>query len=188
VLSPTHAALTLALAGPRRRRRGLLALGAVLPDLPALAFGALDLARRRPGRAALAEGVYGGRRAVVHRAVHNVWAPAAVAAAGGPRARSLAAGWAGHLAVDLLTHHDDAWPLLWPASDAAWRSPVSYWQAEHHAGALRAAEVAGLLLALRGRQDRAKRVACAVALGAAALATADRLPRPDCSEGGQTTS
>jgi hypothetical protein len=138
VLTSTHAALALALTGRRD-----VALGAVLPDLPAFAAGAWLAARRVPRGAFVQRLYHRPPLREAHRAGHSV--PLALALLATGRARGVALGWLSHLAVDGLTHHDDAWPLLWPLSGARWRSPVSYWQPAHHARALQAVEVAALL-------------------------------------------
>jgi hypothetical protein len=57
-----------------------------------------------------------------------------------PTLEAVAAGWAGHLAIDYATHHSDAWPPLWPLRSRGWASPVSYRDPEHHARGWSAAE------------------------------------------------
>lgn len=151
MLTTTHASWTAGLAGDASWRRWAIA-GAVAPDAPAIVRAVWLLARRRsagPGY----DRIYGQRPwREVHRAVHAVWAPATVAAlARDSRGRALAAGWAGHLAVDLATHSDDAWPPLWPLSDRRLRSPVSYWQRDRHARLVLVADLAANVLALRRR-------------------------------------
>ena len=37
-----------------------------------------------------------------------------------------------HVATDFPLHHDDGRPHFWPFSDWIFRSPVSYWDPEHH--------------------------------------------------------
>jgi hypothetical protein len=138
-------------------------LGAVAPDLPGwIGWGALS-ARGVPREELLGALYHDWPWREVHLAVHAVWGPALAAALG---RRALAAGWLGHLLVDYATHHDDAWPPLWPLSGRAWRSPVSYWQREHHARAWTTVEVAALAAAVLA--DRGSRRA--VAVGALAIA------------------
>lgn len=154
MLSTSHAALARAVTDRRD-----VVLGAVLPDLPAFVTGAVMLALRRP-RADLAEAIYHRSPSREAQLAGHALPMLAVLALS-RRAPGVSAGWLSHLAVDLLTHHDDAWPLLWPLSERRWRSPVSYWQTDHHARALQAAEVA--VLALLARRSRTARVAAVVA-------------------------
>lgn len=39
-----------------------------------------------------------------------------------------------HVATDLPVHADDAYRHFWPLSDWRFYSPLSYWDADHHAG------------------------------------------------------
>ncbi len=133
-------------------------LGAVLPDLPAIA-GAIWLgARRRPlTRREFCEevcekGPFGAPDAALHSAL-----PVAVtlvlyrvSGAGGRRPRpallAFLLGWAGHALADALTHAEDARPISWPLSRWRLRSPVSYWDRSRHARAFALAEHGALLL------------------------------------------
>lgn len=156
MLSTTHAALAHAATG-----RPDVTLGAALPDLPAFAAGIALVARRTP-RARLAEGIYHrspSREAQL--AAHAL--PVLAVFALTRRAPGVRAGWLSHLAIDLVTHHDDAWPMLWPLSRRRWRSPVSYWQTAHHARALQLTEVV-LLAALTRRTPLAGPAAAVAAL------------------------
>lgn len=59
-----------------------------------------------------------------------------------------------HLALDFPVHHDDAHRHLWPASDWVFRSPVSYWDPQHHGRTFMVVEAAlaiALALWLFGR-------------------------------------
>ena len=60
---------------------------------------------------------------------------------------SFLVGWAGHNAVDFLTHSKDARPILWPLSQWRWMSPISYWDRECYAVPAMLVEH-GVLLAL----------------------------------------
>ena len=145
-------------------------VGAVAPDLPAWGLGAVQRARG-VAPAAMLRAVYQTPPwRSVHMAGHTVWGPAAAAALG---ARGVAAGWAGHLAVDYLSHRDDAWPPLWPLSRRRRPARMSYWQAEHGARRWAAAEVAAMAVAVatdrRGRAARALGVAALVAAAAPLL-------------------
>ncbi len=118
-------------------------LGAMAPDLPAVAAGGVELARGGSPEA-LAERIYRRRPwPAVHRVAHSLWPLLTLIATerGDPRRRRFAEGYLSHLAIDYLTHHDDAWPPLWPLSGWRWRAPVSYWQTEHHAPAVRLIEM-----------------------------------------------
>lgn len=98
-------------------------------------------------------------------AAHSVHAPLLLAALRHNRARQLAAGWLGHLIVDALTHHDDAWALLWPLSRRRWRSPLSYWQREHQTRLLLGAELLALVCAGRHARYPALGLLAAAATG-----------------------
>jgi hypothetical protein len=140
---------------------GWAVLGAVTPDLPAIGMAA-ELALRGVRREHLLDEIYQrpGRRPV-HRAAHSVFAPAllALAARRSRAGRGLAAGWVGHLAIDYLTHHTDAWPALWPLRRRGWPSPVSYWEPDHHARAWSAAETAAVAAATALDRGLAARLA-----------------------------
>ena len=52
-----------------------------------------------------------------------------------------------HLMLDLPLHHDDGRPHFWPVSNWIFESPISYWDAAHHAGIVGSVEtVLSLLL------------------------------------------
>lgn len=120
----------------------------------------------------------------VHLAAHSTLAPALLWTAGRrrPTVRTIAAGWAAHIAVDLASHHDDAWPPLWPLSRWRWSSPVSYWQREHHAPMWRAVEALALAAAVVSDRRFTRRLAGIAALAALAVLLAPgrrrRLERP----------
>lgn len=151
MLATTHASWTSWLVGDAAWRRWAIA-GSVAPDAPAISRGLWVLAAGRSGERAF-DRIY--RRSPwreIHRAVHAVWAPLALAAlARDPRGRALCAGWAGHLVVDLATHSDDAWPHLWPLSERRLRSPISYWERDRHATLVMSVDLASNVLALRQR-------------------------------------
>lgn len=42
------------------------------------------------------------------------------------------AGWTFHIGVDVATHGGDPQPILWPLSNIAFDSPVSYYRLEFH--------------------------------------------------------
>jgi hypothetical protein len=168
VLTTSHAYWTWRVA--RSRPAGWAAVaGAVAPDAPALALAAVGIARglRGPGLLAWVYRRSGPDR--VHVAAHSALAPAALLLLRRPAARAVAAGWAGHLAADALTHGDDAWPHLAPLSRMTFASPVSYWQDERGARAWSAAETAALTLAVLAERGALRRALALGALAAAAL-------------------
>jgi hypothetical protein len=116
VLATTHAHWTARLTAGRAWSAWAVA-GSVAPDAPALVRAAWVLGGRRTSREdALGRIYHEPPWREIHLAAHAAWAPVVAAAvagalgAGDVRARALALGWAGHLAVDYVTHHDDAWP------------------------------------------------------------------------------
>ncbi len=152
-------------------------LGAVTPDLPGLAL-AVGLAARGTPVQHLLHAIY-RRRAWrwVHLALHSVLGPLALQGLGhgSSAARAWAQGWAGHLIVDYGSHHTDAWPALWPLSNVAWASRISYWEPDHHARALSAVETAAICTAVLGDHRPAGRLfGLAVGLLAAAPLVAPR--------------
>jgi hypothetical protein len=172
VQTATHAYWTWRLAR-ERPHAGWRVLGAVAPDLPAVALG-VALSARGVGRDDLLDEIY--LRPTwrwVHLGAHSLLSPAALTAVAGGRsqARSFAGGWTGHLLVDYLTHHTDAWPPLWPLTKRGWPSPVSYWELGHHARLWSAAESAALALAaIRDDRPRRRLLGAAACLLAAAPA------------------
>jgi len=132
-------------------------LGAVLPDLPAIA-GAAWLAAKHLGGFSRREfetevcgrSAFAGPDAALHSAL-----PVAMAALGTSlflkRGKTRTAllpfvlGWAGHVAADVLTHGSDARPLLWPVSGYRFESPLSYRERDRHALPFTVAEHAAVL-------------------------------------------
>jgi len=148
----SHAGWTAHLLRGRPHRLPAV-LGSVTPDLPALGRSASALAIGIP-RAEVPRFAYRLEPwRHVHLALHAVWPPAVLWALmpRGSAVRAFAGGWFGHVAVDFLTHNKDAWPALHPFSDWRWRSPVSYWDPEHHGQVFTALDLAGLALAYRDR-------------------------------------
>lgn len=62
-------------------------------------------------------------------------------AVGLPWLRVLALAALAHLALDLPVHVGDAHAHFWPLSDWRFRSPVSYWNPQHHGRTVQLAEV-----------------------------------------------
>lgn len=144
------------------------AFGGVLPDLPA---GALTVGLRGTGRSWRVAGddAFDQRFEPVHRAMHSA-VGAAVLGVGAQRAsrrRAVAVGWAGHVLVDAVTHHADARPPAWPLSHRVWRSPVSHWEADHHAAGWNAVDAVALAMAAYREGGRAHRLAAVVAAAVA---------------------
>lgn len=148
VLTTSHAYLTWRVA-PSPAARWAVA-GAVAPDTVAIVAG-VGLASRGHRGSDLIRRVYQqGPAARMTMAMHSALAPSAILSGRpGPARLAFAAGWAGHLAIDYLSHHSDAWPPLFPISGRRFSSPVSYWEPAHHArllSALEATTLAGLAL------------------------------------------
>ncbi len=170
MLTTTHGYATW-LITKGRRRAPLAVVGSAVPDMPALALAMLALKRRAD--TSVVDAIYLDERVRwLHLTTHSVFGPLALGAVSrrGSGARALAIGWAGHLAVDLVTHNSDAWPFLWPLTRRAWRSPVSYWDPQHHARGLRAGELATIAGAGVLARDRTGRAAALGAFAAAAIA------------------
>ena len=137
-------------------------LGAVLPDLPAVA-GAAWLAANRLGRFSRRDfeaevcgrGVFASPDAALHSALPVAMAAALAAPVclrrGSTRTAVLSflLGWAGHVAADVLTHGSDARPPLWPVSSYRFESPISYRERDRHALPFTIAEHAAVLVAAR---------------------------------------
>jgi hypothetical protein len=134
-------------------------LGAVLPDLPAIAGAAWLAANRLKGFSrkefeteVCGRRVFAGPDAALHSAL-----PVAMTALGASlclgrgKTRtallSLLLGWAGHVAADVLTHGSNARPLLWPVSACRFESPLSYRERDRHALPFTVAEHAAVLAA-----------------------------------------
>lgn len=153
------AARRLAPSDPRSALWG--ALGAVLPDLPAVAGGTLLAVRRGWFTRGEFYGEVCGRRrfrgpdAALHSLLPVSLALALYEATSAyrtdrHRGRALLLGWAGHVLADALTHGGDARPLFWPLSGWRFDSPVSYWDRGRYGGMFSLVEhMAVLAVALR---------------------------------------
>ena len=134
------------------------AAGAVLPDLPAVAGAVWLFARRRRldrgqfNDEVCAKGSFAGTDAALHSAI--LVGPFLVSfwtyTSRGPKRYklllALLVGWTGHIVADVLTHAQDARPILWPLSERRLQSPVSYWDRSRHARSFTVVEHAMLLL------------------------------------------
>jgi hypothetical protein len=172
----------------------LAVLGSVLPDIPFwIGPPVVALQRRQLGgslEATKDHPLFG----VLLRAGHSalVWAVAALLTAWfAPGGMPLIWGWAGHWFSDLLTHHGEPHAHLYPLSGWRFRSPVSYYEWEHHAAAFMAGEalVAGAIVTSWYRHEplattlwslahRPLAVAAVVVLLALVWVLAYRRPRP----------
>lgn len=135
---------------------GWAVVGAVAPDLSAVAAAAVALARGGPGGELLERTYSRSPWREVHLGAHSVWPLLVLAPLGrsDARLRRVAEGYLSHLVIDGLTHHDDAWPPLWPLWRGRWRAPLSYWQPQHHARAVALVDLIPLALGLRHRPRR----------------------------------
>lgn len=163
-----------------RPRTTWAVLGGIAPDMAGVAWWLAARARGLRGREAYDVVYHHPVRRTLHVVAHSALAPLALAVAGrrSARARRFAVGWAGHLAADLATHHDDAWPHFWPLSGWRVRSPVSYWQPAHHAALWSRVEVAAIALSALAERRPGPRLLCLVA----ALAAAVPVIRPELAE------
>lgn len=133
------------------------AVGAVLPDLPAICGVLWLVVRRRRGftrrefcREACEKGPFGAPDAALHSALPVVVLFALHLTSGAGRGRTgltFILGWAAHVLTDALTHAGDARPILWPLSKRRIRSPVSYWDRSRHALPFTLVEHGAVLLA-----------------------------------------
>ena len=48
------------------------------------------------------------------------------------RPRCLRCRVGSHVAIDILTHRSDGYPIFWPLSDYRFPTPVSYWEPAYH--------------------------------------------------------
>ncbi len=134
-------------------------LGAVLPDLPAIA-GAAWLAANRLGGFSRGEfekevcgrSAFAGPDAALH-SIPPVTLAALIPSLLLEREETRTAllplllGWAGHVAADALTHGSDARPLLWPVWGYRFESPLSYRERDRYALPFTVAEHAAVLAA-----------------------------------------
>lgn len=143
-----HAFFTWALAkhGVKAGRAAGIAgaVGAALPDLPAIA-GTLyywqkdgNLWTEASLDAIYFSGFFGGTGSALHSAVPAgalLGAYLLLRLGRVDRRRILLwflLGWAGHAVADFLTHATDPRPLFWPVSAWEWSSPVSYYDPRYY--------------------------------------------------------
>lgn len=150
-------------------------VGSALPDLVAAVPVTWQILRGTPPAAIVAGIRRRPRRREFHRAAHSALAPLALMAL--RPLRPMGIGCASHVAVDLITHHSDAWPHMWPFDPRVVRSPISYWERDRGGLAFRWAEM-GLLVAGALTERRAhRRLIGLAAAGCAAVPLAWEMTR-----------
>jgi len=157
VNTPSHLIVNMALLGrqPERAVRWAVAVGALLPDAPMFVFYAWHKLVLGLSEQTIWEELYfesDAWRAVFDgfNSVPIFGALLAIGLAGrrfsdhiGHRVlAALSASVLVHCAFDLPIHHNDGHRHFFPFSDWIYRSPVSYWDPEHHGTWAAAAEIA----------------------------------------------
>ncbi len=149
--TPTHAVVNLALLGRKSgaARSWAIAIGGVLPDVPAIAFHVYyRLIRQWPEEMIQGAGIINGWR-IATMVLHAfpIWLVVLGVAAWrrSTVATAFAASMLLHAALDFPVHHGDALRHFWPISDWRFISPVSYWDVHFHAAWVRLVELALLL-------------------------------------------
>jgi hypothetical protein len=139
VNTPAHIAINgfLLGRGPLARFAWSVSLGALLPDVPMLAFylyqrGWVEL----PDRVIWSQTYFLPQWQAFFNAFNSL-PLIALAAVFAWRARRTAwlaclASMALHCVADLALHNEDAHGHFWPFSDWHFRSPISYWDPRHH--------------------------------------------------------
>ncbi len=144
----SHAFFTWALAkhGLKAGRAAGVAgaVGAAMPDLPALAGTFYFLSRdgRMWNEESLEAIYFSGPFGATGSALHSTVPVVALLilyvvlklGRRDPRKMLLwfLLGWFGHTIADFLTHADDTRSLFWPISAWKWSSPVSYYNSQYH--------------------------------------------------------
>jgi hypothetical protein len=156
--APVHMLVGMAVFGRRgaRMRTSVAALGAVLPDLPAI--GTVLWARWIDGRTPteIYRNLYFSDPWQAFFAPWHsffVWTGVLMVGLIGrwTLIQVLAAAALLHLVCDFPIHADDAHRHLWPLSDWRFRSPISYWNPAHHGDIVQPVELAlafGLIIFL----------------------------------------
>ncbi len=83
-----------------------------------------------------------------------------------------------HIAIDFLTHADDAHQHFWPLSDWRFNSPISYWDTNHHANKVMPIEGAIGLAATKAIWPRTTSIAQKSGLAALGASSAALLVAP----------
>jgi len=154
VNTPAHIALNGFLLGRRGFARSPwpIAVGALLPDLPMLAFYAYQRGLRGAPERTLWREIYFQPQWQAFFDAFNSLPLIALAAFFAWRAKRPAwlaclASMALHCAADLLLHNEDAHGHFWPFSAWHFRSPVSYWDPRRYGAIFAALELAATLAA-----------------------------------------
>ncbi len=176
VNTPGHAVVNLAVLG-RRDRPALsrfVVAGAILPDLPIVAFYLWEHAVRGASERAIWTALYfDASWQRVFDAVHSIplAGAGAVVSVGSGSAAAVAffASMLLHDLCDLPLHADDAHRHLWPLSDWRFASPLSYWDPRHHGDAVALIEVTAVLISTILIWRRGARASARVALVVVAL-------------------
>lgn len=171
----THLFLAAAVLGRRAsaREQGAILAGALLPDLSIFVLAVWALTAGIPQEALWGTVYWSPPWQAASMVSNSVPLWSGLLAAGLLTRRRwvalLALAALLHLAFDLPLHAEDAHAHLWPLTQWRFRSPVSYWDPDHHgqiASVLEAAAGLALVLVL-WRRHRARRVRVALALCAA---------------------
>ncbi len=170
--TPGHAVLNLAVLGRRERPAcsRFIVAGAIVPDLPIVAFYLWEHFVRGASESAIWTALYFDERwQRVFDAVHSIPLAAAGAVVGVGSGSAAGAlfflSMILHDVCDLPLHHDDAHRHFWPLSDWRFASPLSYWDPHHHGGVMAFAELALVAIAIvvvwRRRPTSTTRIALA---------------------------
>jgi hypothetical protein len=147
--SPTHSLLALALLSKRgrTRRNWAVFIGSILPDLAIYLWTPYQMFIKGESQRRIWDELYFEPPMQTLIALFNSIPIYAALAAFGFWAQKTASGktWGRvmlffalaaliHMATDLPVHGHDAYRHFWPLSDWRFFSPLSYWEADHHAG------------------------------------------------------
>ena len=158
--TPAHIVINLSILG-RDEKAGTIApvvTGALLPDLPMMAFYAYAKIVSGISEQVIWSQTYHAADWQIFFDLFNslpiiAFGYISARLAGAKRLALLFASMALHSIGDLLLHHDDAHRHLFPLSEWRFKSPVSYWDPQHFgniAGALEAvAMIAGCAYLLK---------------------------------------
>jgi len=145
VNSPTHTLLALALLSKRgeRKRNWAIFLGSIIPDLAIyLWFPYQALIKGESGKRIWDELYFEAPMQNAVALFNSIPIYAALAVIGfiargklwGKCLLVFALAALVHMATDLPVHNHDAYRHFWPISEWRFYSPISYWEADHHAG------------------------------------------------------
>ena len=145
VNTPTHSLLALALLSKRgqTKRNWAVFIGSLLPDAVIYIWAPYQMFIKRENGARIWDELY--FEAPMQNAValfNSIPIYGALAAIGYWQRKKLwgkcllvfALAALIHMATDLPVHNHDAYRHFWPISEWRFYSPLSYWEADHHAG------------------------------------------------------